>query len=224
MNNFQIGDEVILLSKFNYEIKRGSVGHVNKICNDENVAYPIGVIFPHSPITFYFAEYELQKVEKKEGQKEMTIHDLKPGMVIEYVNGKKRLVIPNCDTKGLYLTGLDGSNHISDYTEDMKSKTCPEDLTINKIFISKYTTNLKMLLTDGFGLELIWERKPKPKEMTMEELEKTLGYPIKIVKEKDLTPTLLLKEIKEFNNNWDNVADEETNNAVIKAMKEKYNN
>ncbi len=30
-------------------------------------------------------------------------------------------------------------------------------------------------------------------------------------------------EIEEFNDNWDNVADEETNKAVIKAMKEKYN-
>ena len=185
MSNFQIGDEVILLSKFNYKINKGSVGHIVKIDDNSNVAYPIGVVFSHSPITFYFEKYELQKVEKKEGQKEMTIHDLKPGMVIEYANGKKRLIVPKCGTKELYLIGLDGSNHISDYTEDMKSTVCPEDLTINKVFIPKYITNLKMLLIDSFGLNLIWERKSEPKEVTIEELEEILGYPIKIVKEID---------------------------------------
>ena len=30
-------------------------------------------------------------------------------------------------------------------------------------------------------------------------------------------------DIDEFNDNWNNVADEETNEAIIKAMKEKYN-
>lgn len=187
MSNFQIGDEVSVISEIHYNLKKGSIGYIHNI--DLRQTYPIGVYFQSYPSkVYYFSEYDLKKIKRNEVQKEMTIHDLKPGMVIEYVNGKKRLVVPNCDTKGLYLTGLDGSNYISDYTEDMKSKACPEDLTINKIFIPKYTINLKMLLIDGFGLELIWERKPKPKEMTMEELEKTLGYPIKIVKEKEKLP------------------------------------
>ena len=30
-------------------------------------------------------------------------------------------------------------------------------------------------------------------------------------------------DIEAFNDNWDNVADEETNEAIIKALKEKYN-
>lgn len=184
MSNFQIGDEVILFSENQHGIEKGSIGYIKEI--NLKQTYPIGVVFQCYPlILFYLSECDLKKIEKKEEQKEMTIHDLKPGMVIEYVNGKKRLVVPKSDTGELYLTGLDGSNYISEYTENMESKACPEDLTINKIFIAKYKTNLKMLLVDGFGLNLIWERKPEPKEVTIEELEEILGYPIKIVKEID---------------------------------------
>ena len=110
----------------------------------------------------------------------MKMCDLKSGMVVELRDGRKKLVLES--KLRPFLIDLQHYQSTCDYDKNMVNLL--ESKTINKVYEITSAANLADLL-NGKSLNLIWERKPKPKEMTMEELEKTLGYPIKIVKEKE---------------------------------------
>lgn len=102
--------------------------------------------------------------------KEMTKDDLKDGMVCEQRNGELMLWLNGA------LRGME--RWCSGTGDDLKSTRGNEDNDIVKI----YKTDGRVL-KDMFSprlLTLIWERK-EPKEMTMEEIESALGYPVKIV-------------------------------------------
>ena len=106
---------------------------------------------------------------------EFTKADLKDGMVVEYNNGNRRMVL------GKYFIGENSHAPLADYTEDLREPNFPKQ-TINKVYISS-TRSINYLFDDD-NLTLIWERKekPEPVEMTIEEVCKALGKEIKIVK------------------------------------------
>ena len=97
--------------------------------------------------------------------KEMTKKDLVGGMICESREGKQYI-------------WLDGKlNLISIYYseetgEDLKSEEGIKEHDIVRIFVND--------MSDAGKHKLIWERK-EPKEMTLADIERELGYPVKIV-------------------------------------------
>ena len=106
---------------------------------------------------------------------EFTKADLKNGMIVEYNNGNRRLVL------GDKLISDKGTAFVSELNEDLILSD--STLAINKV----YKSNPWFLneIFDDASLTLIWERKskPEPVEMTLAEVCKALGKEIKIVKE-----------------------------------------
>lgn len=125
---------------------------------------------------YVWSDAMLELVEEKQ----FTKANLKPGMVVEYRNGGRRLFMN--DT----FMGFDGWMPVDDYSNDLVETRCGDyDLDIVKV----YTTNAKMLdraFKDDY-LTLIWERKEEEivKEMSVEEIEKELGYKVKVVNKED---------------------------------------
>lgn len=97
-------------------------------------------------------------------QKEFTKSDLKDGMVAEYRDGDRRLVIDK------YLIGKNAHYELSTYNENLEDGY--PRLTIMKVFKIRQRAILERILDDD-NLELIWERK-EPKKMTVEEMRKKL--------------------------------------------------
>lgn len=102
--------------------------------------------------------------------------DLKSGMVVELKNGSKRLII-ECDEE-LICVEISNADFVSQYNEDL-THSVHKHLDIQKVF--NYPT-ISLNYVVERNKKAIWERKA-PKEMTVAEIEKELGYPIKIVKE-----------------------------------------
>ena len=97
-------------------------------------------------------------------QKEFTKADLKDGMVVEYRDGDRRLVIDK------YLIGKNAYYELGTYDENLEG-VYPR-LTIMKVFKIRQRAILERILDDD-NLELIWERK-EPKKMTVEEMRQKL--------------------------------------------------
>ena len=110
-------------------------------------------------------------------QKEFTKADLKSGMVVEYRDGDRRLVIDK------YLIGKNAHYELSTYNENLE-EGYPR-LTIMKVFKIRQRAILERILDDD-NLELIWERE-EPKKMTVEEmrqkLEELTGEEIEVMQE-----------------------------------------
>lgn len=110
-----------------------------------------------------------------ERRADMTKSDLKSGMVIETREGERYLAVePN---GVLFFMNLNGHTFFTSAImhEDM---TMPyQGLDIVKIFAPCNTFDDCKITQD-----ILWERG-KLKEMTMAEIEKALGHPVKIVKE-----------------------------------------
>lgn len=110
-------------------------------------------------------------------QKEFTKSDLKDGMVVEYRDGDRRLVIDK------YLIGKNAHYELSTYNENLEDGY--PRLTIMKVFKIRQRAILERILDDD-NLELIWERK-EPKKMTVEEmrqkLEELTGEEIEVMQE-----------------------------------------
>lgn len=96
--------------------------------------------------------------------KEFTKADLRDGMVVEYRDGDRRLVIDEC------LVGKDSHYELSAYNENLENEY--PRLTIMKVFKICRRAILESILDDD-NLELIWERA-ESKKMTVEEMRKKL--------------------------------------------------
>ena len=103
--------------------------------------------------------------------------DLKDGMVVEIRKGHRYILLNG------KLVNNKGSFNFSDIKDDLTDKDLPESFSIDKVYISRAIV-LKHLF-ESSSLELIWERpKEEPvKEMTVAEIEKELGYKVKVVAE-----------------------------------------
>lgn len=109
---------------------------------------------------------------------DMTKSELKSGMVVEIRGGDRMICIDN--NGKLVLMNLNGESYmyVDDMDDDMSYPIWCDHCTIMKVFASQKT------LDDCRSTKkIIWER-PEAKEMTVADIEKALGYPVKIVKEK----------------------------------------
>jgi hypothetical protein len=105
--------------------------------------------------------------------KNFTKADLKDGMVVEYNNGIRKMVLQNGLFDKLYYTPIDLFNDNLEYIDNIKN------FTIDKVYTSK-AVSLNSYFKDD-NLELVWERPVK--KMTIAEIEKELGYKIEIIEE-----------------------------------------
>lgn len=101
--------------------------------------------------------------------------DLKPGMVVEYANGDRRLVI-EFNNELVLLSNCSWGN-LKDYSEDLKSSG--ENFNIDKIYKPQFMTGLDSMLKGVYNC--IWER-PKSIELTMEEIAEKFGINVEQLK------------------------------------------
>ena len=100
-------------------------------------------------------------------QKEFTKADLKNGMVVEYKDGRRRLVVADM------LIGQDNWSGLSGFNYDLKrSEAYCESIDIVKVCKTKRPRSFGSLLDDD-NLELIWQRT-ETKHMTTEEMRAKL--------------------------------------------------
>ena len=126
------------------------------------------------PSTWWDEELELVEA------KPFTKSDLKDGMVIEHRDGDRYMAI------GGFGVSEDGNWELDRYYEDLR---WDGDSAYDIMKVYKVKPNIYMDLTDTLKtsyLTLIWERKEEPEntEMTVEEIEKKLGYKVKVVADK----------------------------------------
>lgn len=120
----------------------------------------------------------------------MELKDLKTGMRIILRNGEESIVLkdvvtPYNEQADIYISISGGWMSSNDYNNDL---TCKDDY--KKYDIMKVYAQHEGRFIDGGILQknaikemdLIWVRE-ETKEMTISEIEKKLGYPIKIIKE-----------------------------------------
>lgn len=100
--------------------------------------------------------------------------DLKPGMVIEYVNGERRLVVSI--NNELYLISSHMFATVKSFTDDLKCITNP-DRNIVKVFQPE-ASSLSSLLNCN---NCIWVR-PKETVLTMQEIADKFGIPVEQLK------------------------------------------
>lgn len=98
-------------------------------------------------------------------QKEFTKADLRDGMVVEYRNGDKRMVINEA------MIGVEGYSNKHNFREDLTHKIY-EELDIVSVYEVEEYGKFANMLSDN-NLILIWERK-EPKKMTVEEMRQKL--------------------------------------------------
>lgn len=97
--------------------------------------------------------------------------DLKDGMVVECHNGDRYLVVND------RLINHEGWLRISNFSNNLSSDSV--EFTIDKVY-ETIGYNFQTLFNDG-KLTLIWEREELAKKMTVEEIEKELGYKVEII-------------------------------------------
>lgn len=99
-------------------------------------------------------------------KKEFTKADLKDGMVVEYRNGERRLVL------GDRIVGNNGYNLLGSYNETLEDIQLHEkQYDIVRVYQSRHIS-ISQIFSDSY-LELIWERN-ETKKMTAEEMRKKL--------------------------------------------------
>lgn len=183
MNKYKVGDRVLIKSWDDMEkefgldeygnIKIGFVKDMKKFCNkefkiikrDEDGDYIL-----ENDNWFYFYD---DMIERKVD--DMTKSDLKSGMIIETRDGERYITIvkEDCEINFMNLQGgtyLDDCELLDDMTDNIDNT-----YDIMKIYKMDYTLN-DCKITQN----LIWERK-EVKEMTIKDIEKELGYNIKII-------------------------------------------
>lgn len=145
-----------------------------KWCSGESYLKETNYEFCEEEICYIKGEFSPYQYYKSNGyeilewsdymQKEFTKADLKDGMVVEYRDGDRRLVIDK------YLIGKKAHYELSTYNENLEDGY--PGLTIMKVFKIRQRAILERILDDD-NLELIWERT-EPKKMTVEEMRQKL--------------------------------------------------
>lgn len=101
--------------------------------------------------------------------------ELKPGMVIEYANGERRLVVEFHNR--LVLLGTDNWSDLESYNSDLECLYIKEH-TINKVYEPWSMLGLSSMLKCVHPC--IWERKSV--ELTMEEIAEKFGINVEQLK------------------------------------------
>ena len=106
---------------------------------------------------------------------QMKKSDLKPGMVVEYASGEKRLVVTI--NSELYLISIATFVNVKAFNEDM---TCSGNSCINivKVYLPEEAASLNTLLQCN---NCIWERQ-KETVLTIQEIADKIGIPVEQIR------------------------------------------
>lgn len=110
-----------------------------------------------------------------------TVDDLKPGMLVNLLNGSYGVVIPVA--RGLAIIGKRGDGRMSIFTSNIRFYPgfyfC-DGYSVVEVYDLAYTNAADFFMPGSRAC--LW-KYAEEKEMTIKEIEKELGYPVKIVKE-----------------------------------------
>lgn len=110
------------------------------------------------------------------------VEDLKPGMLVQLLDGRYGILVPAHIDGGLCVITRDSLNRLTIDTSNLRFY--PEEGIIVSFSIIKVyglAPNNKFDFMEPGDRKLLWDGYKK--EMTIEEIEKELGYSVKIVKE-----------------------------------------
>lgn len=169
-NKFNIGDKVKVYRILNVDRKRKFIGKIFTInsINPVNCINSLGIHYgvKENSDGYVFLQEELKIVERKP----FTKADLKDGMIVEYDNGKRNLVIGHC------LVGMKSYTPLNDVTEELTY--------INRVYRNPGFGSLTNILENlDLSKYLVWERQEVEvsKKMTLFEIEEALGYKVEII-------------------------------------------
>lgn len=107
-----------------------------------------------------------------------TKSDLKTGMVVEYRNGSRRLVLRDYQGTGEDILIGSGWRSLNDYTEDLADSDDDKDYDIMKVYVAiNYCDTLYLLDSKCCKCRVVWERK-EIKEVTLEQIAEKFGVPV----------------------------------------------
>ena len=185
---FEVGDRVRVTKSSQlcemYDINVGDIGTIRRMSGDGfyyvqfiKLALVTDTYHVTADGCIVIPEQALKKVE--ESKEIMTLKDLRSGMVVETRDGDRYLVL--VDGEDIHMMCGDGALHMGQwevqqlYHDDLTRKNGFNDHDVMKVY-SRVQSFYKVNATKN----LLWERE-KAKKMTLEEIEKALGYPVKVV-------------------------------------------
>lgn len=165
---FKVGDRV-------------KVVKVNGNCEEDHKC--LGKVFTIKSLNtdfgypYFFEEYD--RCSWRDDELELvpfTKADLKDGMVVEFTNGNRAMVLNN------QFIGLHCYSNMDNWSDTLENIHSPFRV-ITKVYTSK-SWYLSKYFNEEY-LTLIWERAEEEpaKKMTVAEIEKELGYKVEIVSE-----------------------------------------
>lgn len=119
-------------------------------------------------------------------RKEFSNEDLKPGMFVELKNGAKGVLIPcyYVTSNSVELCVIRGDRENSRICEARIYDGIRNNNNFDIIKVFDLNKGNDASLFSSINRDLLWEYEEPKREITIEEIETLLGYPIKIVKEK----------------------------------------
>ena len=115
---------------------------------------------------------------------DMRIKDLKSGYLVETRNGERFFVARYSSFEKL-LVGKSTKYELMVNYDESFNHCALKELDIMKIWGLAIAARCVFDLNSEHDRPLIWERV-EPKKMTLEEIEKALGYPIMVVNGRDI--------------------------------------
>lgn len=187
MSKFKVGDKVRIANPAfvrDYSLK-GTVCTVTEIHDNYQRGNKYKLSINGISLNQYWLDKELELVASAT----FTKSDLKDGMVVEfrYNPGCPRQIVVGNLFIGLneneYVRKCDYDDNLVCNIKDIKDK----DLTIDRVYVINAYAIKDKNKYPLIKMDLIWERKEEPayKEMTVEEIEKELGYKIKVIADKE---------------------------------------
>ena len=172
---FKVGDKVKVKTDIFRPYKKAKAGKIATVMrlDRDNAGMPSYALrFEDCKCNdmYFWHDFELEDCTA------FTKSDLKDGMIVEYRRGWMELVLGGKTVDG------SGSHSLCNFDDELINKDSRDSDIMRVYSINDGITNIDCIF-DRACLTLIWERKeePKPKEMTVEEIEKELGYKIKVV-------------------------------------------
>ena len=107
------------------------------------------------------------------------VEDLKPGMLVKLSSCRYGVITPV--GRGLAIIGKREDGRMSIFTSNIRfyPDFCCSSYSVIEVYDLAYTNETDFFLPGS--RKCLWRYNEK--EMTIEEIEKALGYPVKIVKE-----------------------------------------
>ena len=111
--------------------------------------------------------------------KKFTKNDLKIGYIV-ICNNIPHMVMVGSSGSTVLIDNERGYLHLDDFNDDLVYKNDPKEWNITEVYGYSGFYH-KTLELSTFGRELLWKREDSTKKMTVEEIEKELGYKVEIV-------------------------------------------